>query len=721
MNIGSLIRGLLGDSKAGEPKSVELKEGQVVRGVVLSVSDSGKEAMVQIQGTPVRAELETPLMPGQTLNLQVGTPGENGLPVLKPVSLGEAALASPQSMGEAIESLGLTNSKAGREIVQAMQSGGLALTKETAAKLDAVMNAKPPGVPASEWLEAAVISVKRGLPVTAETVKGLQQAVFGPKLHQLLATLESELNMWAQQGDAGKSAESAGGNKPAAGVLTGGTTAPVTGNTVTAGVLPGANTDAELPASKAGATGNSAPSGAAAGSVETQSGSGMVSNTGSNNGNVNAGNTQAIGSAGQAAAALNADSAVEGEVPGGLAQKLPLSEAASANKAVSAGDAEPAGTAPAGAGAAKGSGSTDPAGSRAAAAGQNEAAAAREGSGAAAAGRTEAAGAREGAGAAAPVNSAPQPQSTASGTALLAKLQGVLTELRGTLPQLATAPPASGAAGEGPAAAQPPQGNTAPPAPAGQGQVPAAPRGDASAAAAQPQQGTAPAPDTESWVGRVLKLLGAEHEQQAVRGGVAAHGREAALPAAALQGASGSAEDAAGTLKGVLLQVLGSSEVPPAVKEAAGQLVQQLTGQQLLLNTDRTAPFAQVTMFLPLRGQDGQETASVHIQSRRGRKGELDAANCRLWFDLDMKQLGQTMVDVQVVDRIVSLKLHNNEPWVLELLEGRREDIKTAVESIGYQLSSLRTEPLPELSTAAAPAKQSDYVPDSYKGVDYRI
>src|SRR3954468_1439892 len=106
MNIGSLIRGLLGDSKAGEPKSVELKEGQIVRGVVLSVSDSGKEAMVQIQGTPVRAELETPLQPGQTMNLQVAAPGEGGLPVLKPISLGEAALVSPQSMGEALELLG---------------------------------------------------------------------------------------------------------------------------------------------------------------------------------------------------------------------------------------------------------------------------------------------------------------------------------------------------------------------------------------------------------------------------------------------------------------------------------------------------------------------------------------------------------------------------------------------------------------------------------------
>jgi hypothetical protein len=104
MNIGTLIRGLLGDQKPGAAKSLELKEGQVVRGVVLSVSDSGKEAVVQIQGTPVRAELETPLLPGETMNLQVGPPGEGGLPVLKPVSLGETALVTPQSMGEALES-----------------------------------------------------------------------------------------------------------------------------------------------------------------------------------------------------------------------------------------------------------------------------------------------------------------------------------------------------------------------------------------------------------------------------------------------------------------------------------------------------------------------------------------------------------------------------------------------------------------------------------------
>ncbi|MCE3201563.1 hypothetical protein [Paenibacillus sonchi] len=718
MNIGSLIRGLLGDNKMGEPKAVELKEGQVVRGVVLSVSESGREAVVQIQGTPVRAELETPLQPGQTLNLQVAPPGDGGLPVLKPVSSGEAILASPQSMGEALESLGLTDSKAGKEIIQAMVSGGIALTKETAAKLEAVMNAKPPNVPVSEWLEAAVISVKRGLPVTAESVRGLQQAVFGPRLHQLVAQLETAIGLWVQQENdtTGGSTAPGGTSQPAsASTITAGTAAPASavsaGGTAAAPVAPAASQAEGVDASRAPAA--SAESVSAGEAAELP-------------GKTPAGALKTELSAGSSAAAQAGNPTAEAEAPvaastdrTGIAPAQPPvdGDAAEAAAAPKAGNAQPSA-----------------AGISAAAGGAVPSAEPAEGL---------------------EPRSVPQPERSAvpaadasaagKGTALLAKLQGVLTELRGTLPQLAAAPPAD-AAGQAPApaAAQPQQGTTAPPAAAGQepAPAPAGQRGDSPSAAAAQQTGTAPAvpTDTESWVGRVLKLLGAEHEQQAVRGGAqpqlavappadaagAGQAAKAALPQATLASAADGGEPAADTLKGVLLQVLGSSEVPPAVKEAAGQLVQQLTGQQLLLNTDRTAPFAQVTMFLPLRGPDGQETASVHIQSRRGRKGELDAANCRLWFDLDMKQLGQTLVDVQVVDRIVSLKLHNDTPWVLELLEERKEEIEAAVEAIGYQLSSLRTEPLPQpsaasTSAAGSPGKLADYVPDSYKGVDYRI
>ncbi|WP_163872595.1 hypothetical protein [Paenibacillus favisporus] len=299
-------------------------------------------------------------------------------------------------------------------------------------------------------------------------------------------------------------------------------------------------------------------------------------------------------------------------------------------------------------------------------------------------------------------------------------------------------------------------------------------------------------------MGRLLKLLGAEHEQQGVRAALLQPARQPLAAPAAGQGAAAEAgpaqpgpapgaTSAAGaaaaqpapqaadgpeltvrphavqqqppgpahhavrpeqpaepaarmeqalqetgqrdTLKGLLLQLVQDDAAPPALKEAAQQVISQLTGQQLLLNTDRTAPFAQVTLFLPLNGPDGQETASVHVQSRRGPKGELDASNCRLWFDLQMKHLGQTLIDVQIVDRIVSLKVHNDQEWAQSLVEDRRPEIADALSSIGYQLLTLKAAPLPNpaaeqpagLSAAMGGHRVADFVPQSYKGVDMRV
>ncbi|MEK3871340.1 flagellar hook-length control protein FliK, partial [Paenibacillus sp. FSL M7-0831] len=191
---------------------------------------------------------------------------------------------------------------------------------------------------------------------------------------------------------------------------------------------------------------------------------------------------------------------------------------------------------------------------------------------------------------------------------------------------------------------------------------------------------------------------------------------------AAPNAAGGAVQD---TLKGLLLQIVAADDLPAPLQEAARQLVQQLTGQQLLLNTDRTAPFAQVTMFLPFFGPDGKQTASVHIESRRGRKGELDPANCRLWFDLQMKTLGQIMVDVQVADKKVLLKIFSEQEATGAFLESRQEEISEALSSAGYRLLSLKSEPLiPKESEEGGAADFSlplTYAPSPYKGVDYRV
>lgn len=220
-----------------------------------------------------------------------------------------------------------------------------------------------------------------------------------------------------------------------------------------------------------------------------------------------------------------------------------------------------------------------------------------------------------------------------------------------------------------------------------------------------------------------MKTLGVEHERQTLR-------QLGPLPDAAGPLAPEAAKQAE-TLKSVLLQLSNADDAPPAMKELAQQTVQQITGQQLLLSPGKDIVFSHISMFIPMVNGNGEQTAAIHIQSRKGKNGRLDSNNCHLVFDLQMKALGNTMVDVQVVNRIVSLNVHNDLPFIQPLLESKRDEISEALASIGYQFISMKCSPYPTLPSessrmivagegdAARPA--SSYYQKPYKGVDIRV
>ncbi len=675
MNIGSLIRGLLGEQKPGDAKTLELKPGQVVRGVVMNVSEDGQEAVVQIQGVQVKAKLETPLRAGETALLQVQPPGEGGTAVLKPLSQTPGQPLSPSSMAEVLDFAGLPDTKENREMIKGMQNAGVPLTKDNIAMFREALAVKPPQIPAAEWAESAAIAFHRGLPITPESVKGLHQAVFGPQLHQLLQSLEQQLASALSAGsgglvDAGKQAASV---------------APAT--------VAGAEASAAVPQQGAAANG-------AAGSA-AQAGSGQQALLAKLQGLLQqlrgelaqpwASGGTAAPAAGQPAAVPTGPAAASGEGAAGPSPKPPTPGAepwvGRLLKLLGAEHEQQAlrgaGTGPAGDAARAGSAAA-PAGQPAALPGSSTAAGAAPGAAAprANAALPASAAASTAAGTAAPPPGAAQPTAAAA--------------VQASLPAT-PAPGSGGTAASTPGALATP-GNAPNTANANQQAVP-----NAQAGAVNPLGLTQP-----------VVPSGQQNSVQGVQQVVMAS-TQTGESVLALQD----------TLKGVLLQVLSSQETPPALKEAAQQLVQHLTGQQLLLNTDRTAPFAQVTMFIPLHGVDGEQTASVHIQSRRGRKGELDATNCRLLFDLDMKFLGPTLIDVQVVDRIVSLSFRNDQSYAAELFEVKKEELAQAVSSIGYQLLSVKTEPLPlvvpHTSDTSVQGTAAEYTPQTYKGVDMRI
>jgi hypothetical protein len=246
-----------------------------------------------------------------------------------------------------------------------------------------------------------------------------------------------------------------------------------------------------------------------------------------------------------------------------------------------------------------------------------------------------------------------------------------------------------------------------------------------------------PQAETTQWIGKWLKSLGIEHEQQLFKvldktsdlDKLIHNTQDSPLeysPEASRTPNEAAKQIATDSLKAALLQLNAMDDTPPSLKESAQQLLQQITGQQLLLSPDRTSMFSHITMMIPMNNEQGQQTAAVHIQSRKGSRGEIDANNCRLLFDLRMKSIGDTLVDVQVYNKIVSLHVHNDHDFVANLLESSRDEIAATLQNVGYQFLSLKCSPFPEVALeqvkdATRSPNASSYTSKPYKGVDLRV
>ncbi|MBW7473318.1 hypothetical protein K0T92_01010 [Paenibacillus oenotherae] len=649
VNIGQLMGGLLGDVQPLDSKALELKVGQIVRGVFVQMMDN-QEALVQINGIQVRAKLETPLQPGQSTLLQVQPQSTAGTLVLKTVE-GQAALMPEESLKDLAKALGLPEQKWALDLVSDLRRDGMtALTRETARQFQGAAAAMPQGEDPQTWMQAASLAHKRGLPMTGATVGALHQALYGAPAHALLEALEQGLAAWSGS-SAGAGAEKAAPQP---------TAAQAAAAKLQALLAEGA---ALMRAAAGGAQPPAAAGGAAPGGAVPAAG-------------------------GEAAAGM----------PG-----APRPDAGAAGNA-----AAPAAPAAAGAGTAGGAAAGSAAQPAQAAAASGAASASAAQSSAAAAGAS-------GSPQAAVGSSSPQTAAAATSGGPQAAQQSSASNWLGQLIKWLGVDHERGLAastiGHAQHAGEPLEGSHNGLAEQPAGKQPAARSLDGQPPILQQEKG----------------VVGPQGERTGHIAGTAS------LPPVTPEGVSQDAAKptSADSLKSVLMTLASGDDVPPALRDTAQQLVQQITGQQLLLSQERTgSPFTHLTMFIPLQGSEHGQTASVHIQTRRGRKGELDAHNCRLLFDLRMKSLGDTVVDVHVVDKIVSLNLWNDHPAIGTLLESSRGEVTEALNRAGYQLLTLRSTPMPNRTPDPADAREpksslqtpaaAEWSSKPYKGVDFR-
>lgn len=670
MNISRLMTQLFGQNRTPETRTLELKPGEVVSGVVVQLLE-GREAIVKVGDHLVRARLELDIPQGQRTLLQVQPETMNGQIVLKPLTASGVPIAET-SLAELLSRFGLQDTPGNRLLLQELHSAGVPLTRDRVLRYAQMAEQVPPKADGNMWRQAALLAEIRGLPMTVYTVSALHEALFGRPLGEGLNRLGAQIQ--------------------------------------------GAIREAPLPLQQLLQR-------IEAVLADLQRAIGSWGRS-AGDGSLNASGASGIGHESNPLAPMSRQAEGALAVSTSLGnQRLPEGAVASPPTGQAPPPSPEAGsTSPAGQGRLLQAADADLAGSQAR---QNPVGQPMGREGFSVGGTGTESGATRNLGQAQAGSSqgamTVQAGSDPSGTALAAQPHGGVAN--GMAAQRAGSSLVSGMAAADSLSAG--SAHT-PPEPGRNGAwLPSSEQ-----AANQGIETARGDRESGNWISRLLRTLGIGHERQAVN----------ILSESGLQPEAGRPEGEsvlskpADTLKGLLLQLARSEEAPFALRETAQQLVNQITGQQLLLTVDRNATFTHLALLIPVQVGQQEQTATVHVQTRKSRNGKLDTSNCRLLFDLHMQSLGLLLLDVQVTDRIVSMKVHNDHPSIDKLLDDHRDEVADNLQQLGYQLLSLRSAPYPAPAPRQVGGESAGkpegtgggrlsglYVTKPYKGMDLRI
>jgi len=184
----------------------------------------------------------------------------------------------------------------------------------------------------------------------------------------------------------------------------------------------------------------------------------------------------------------------------------------------------------------------------------------------------------------------------------------------------------------------------------------------------------------------------------------------------------GSLEDKAQpaeSLKPHLIRLLNENP-PPTVKEAAEQLLNKITGFQLL--SQETGPIQQLIVQMPFIIGGKMSEVTVQWSGQKTEDGKINADFCRVLFYLKLEHLDDTIVDMQVQNRIMSMQVINQHPSLKTVADQLLPMLKNKLAEVNYHLSAVNFL-VPEMAKQQGDTKKlADlYSKKDYSRVDIKI
>lgn len=176
-------------------------------------------------------------------------------------------------------------------------------------------------------------------------------------------------------------------------------------------------------------------------------------------------------------------------------------------------------------------------------------------------------------------------------------------------------------------------------------------------------------------------------------------------------------------VKAALLKMMKNEDMKPQLMQQAEQVVNSITGQQLL-NKQDSSGMQNLFFQLPYLMEKQAENIKIYVNSRKD-GDKVDWENCSLYFVLETKKLGDIGVLLSSSEKNVSLTFRSNKDHLADKVADLTEITQERFKEIGYKLGNLGVKPLqePQETTSRREEKQAATLTPTFtaKGYDFSI
>ncbi|QOR68543.1 hypothetical protein IM538_10750 [Cytobacillus suaedae] len=175
------------------------------------------------------------------------------------------------------------------------------------------------------------------------------------------------------------------------------------------------------------------------------------------------------------------------------------------------------------------------------------------------------------------------------------------------------------------------------------------------------------------------------------------------------------------SLKPLLMTALIELNQLPG-KETLEHLIHRITGQQLLSLGD--SDYGHLIFQIPLQLGGKLSDLTIQYSGKKNKGKAIDPNYCQLFFQLELETLRETMIDVKIQNRILSITIYNNHTLLDKLVQGMKFSLADGLEKAGYKLSSIKVIKLSEKLTGTEKVSPASVIMrrnDGYTGVDIKI